>query len=588
MSTLDQAVQQADALTDNLSAIAAQNQEANRNANLEVSSVEQLADSSLSSVQAQAQLSNFASITTSSTTTTTSSSSTRVLTLAAAQTSATQQSIRTKSSGLCCCDDEEDPQVLEVTLEDVEIRYGYDAFNEWESEIYAFVIGRVSINIPLASTFTLFMNFDGNFFEVTIPSSLKGGPGWYNAVVDLDDLWPPPYHQVFARGTSLRQPSFCEEKILSVTGYAVRNDPFNVFEKRVSEVELPDPVSLTACPYIGTLGIQEAKNDTEVIATISVDYLPFILPLKVGVAYGDAFWQSDTVASGGSVSVDWVWEGLGAAPSTTPQILEVTIGTAQYRYFDINGSPTNNSSSVYWAWDVFSKQYQLQLILLDWRWNGSWEYVGPRWDNYYNDVTFWPDDYEPQPPVSGPPSVIFPEPEAVTATFGKGEDCYSTWIAYSINGGYSDTILPPKSASDCLPGGAHVLIANLNSARDDNFDIYLNGVLLGPADLSQNSVNQAVLFIWSNAQRTIDGVKALYESQFNNLVWTTTVVGGPAPGRGSPATILMQNTQDNDNNNLGNIYVGFLDEQARGEYNARSGVDISVNLTFPGQPPTED
>ena len=63
MSTLDQGVRQADVLTDNLSAIAAQNQEANRNANLEVSSVEQLADSSLSSVQAQAQLSNFASIT---------------------------------------------------------------------------------------------------------------------------------------------------------------------------------------------------------------------------------------------------------------------------------------------------------------------------------------------------------------------------------------------------------------------------------------------------------------------------------------------------------------------------------------------
>ena len=443
MSTLDQGVRQAEVLTDNLSAIAAQNQEANRNANLEISSVEQLADSSLSSVQAQAQLSNFASITTSSTTTTTSSSSTTALTLAAAQTSATQQSTRTNSSGSCCCFDQEDPQVLEVTLEDVAIRYGYDAFNQWESEIYAFVIGRVSINIALGGSFTVLMNFGGDSFEVTIPSPLKnGGPGWYAAVVDVNDPWPPPYHQVFAKGTSLGQPSFCEEKILQVTGYRLGSDPFDTFETRVSEVELPGPVSLTACPYIGTLGIQEAKNDTSVVATISVDNLPFILPLRVGVAYGDASWRSDTVASGGSVSVNWVWEGFGP-PAPTPQISEVTIGTAQYRYFNINGSPTNSSSSVYWAWDVFSKQYQLQLALLDWRWNGDWEYVGPRWSNDHTRVTFWDDDYEPSPPGS-PPNVIFPEPEAVTATFEKGADCYSTWIAYSIDGGYSLTVLPPK------------------------------------------------------------------------------------------------------------------------------------------------
>jgi hypothetical protein len=463
MITLDQGIRQAEVLTDNLSAIAAQNQEANRNANLEVSSIEQLADSSLSEAQAQGQLNNFIRETTSSTTTTTSSSSAIALTLAAAQTSAAQQSTRTNSSGSCCCLlDSFEPEKLEVTLEDVEIRYGYDAFNEWESEIYAFVIGRVSINIPLASTFTLFMDFDGNSFEVTIPSPLKTGGDsptsastgsfasgpvlgqWFTLNADVDDPWPPPYQQVFARGTSLGQRYFCEQKVLSVTGYAVGYDPFNVFEQRVSEVQLPDSVVLTACPYIGTIGIQEAKNDVQVVATISVDNLPFILPLRVGVAYGDASWRSDAVVSGGSVSVNWVWEGFGPAPSTTPIILEVTIGTANYRYFNIYGSPTNDSSSVYWAWDVFSKQYQLQVILLDWRWNGKWEYVGPRWSNYYSTVTFWDEDYQPQPPVSGPPGVVFPEPEAVTATFTKSLDCYSTWIAYSVDGGYSLTELPPR------------------------------------------------------------------------------------------------------------------------------------------------
>jgi len=579
MSTLDQGVRQAEVLTNNLSAIAAQNQEANRNANLEVSSVEQLAGSSLSGVQAQAQLSNFSSITTSSTTTTTSSSSTTALTLAAAQTSATQQSTRTNRSGSCCCFDQEDPQVLEVTLEDVEIRYGYDAFNEWESEIYAFVIGRVSINIPLASTFTLFMNFDGNSFEVTIPSSLKdGGPNWYSAVVDVDDPWPPPYHQVFARGTSLGQPSFCEEKILSITGYAVGYDPFNVFEKRVSEVQLPGSVSLTVCPYIGTLEIQEAKNDTEVIATISVDYLPFILPLRIGVAYGDSSWRSDTTSIGGSVSVRWVWEGLSDEPSTRPQILEVTIGTAQYRYFDINGSPTNNSSSVYWAWDVFSKQYQLQLALLDWRWNGDWEYVGPRWSNYFTEVTFWDDGYEPPPPGS-PPSIIFPEPKAVTATFAKGADCYSTWIAYSINGGYSRTILPPKSVVGCSPG-AHVAIININAVTDDNFDIFLNGNFLGSVDLSGNRY-KAFLFVWSDEPELIEQLKAMYAELGLPLEWTTTTIAGTAPERGSPANIFMQNTRDNENGNFGSIYVGFLGGNNKTEYGAAPGGDVSITLEFP-------
>ena len=581
MSTLDQGVRQADVLTDNLSAIAAQNQEANRNANLEVSSVEQLADSSLSSVQAQAQLSNFASITTSSKTTSTSSSSTTALTLAAAQTSATQQSTRTNSSGSCCCFDQEDPQVLEVTLEDVAIRYGYDAFNQWESEIYAFVIGRVSINIPLASTFTVLMNFGGNYFEVTIPSSLKnGGPGWYSAVVDVDDPWPPPYHQVFAKGTSLGQASFCEEKILRVTGYRLGNDPFGTFEKRVSGVELPDPVSLTVCPYIGTLGIQEAKNNTNVVATISVDYLPFILPLRVGVAYGDASWRSDVISSGGSISIGWVWQGGGPAPGSTPQILEVTVGTAQYRYFNIYGSPTNSSSSVYWAWDVFSKQYQLQLALLDWRWNGDWEYVGPRWSNYYTEVIFWDDGYEPSPPGS-PPNVIFPEPEAVTATFGKGADCYSTWVAYSINGGYSLTVLPPKTGAGCPSPGAHVLIANVNEAKDDNFNIYLNGIFLGPANLGQDNVKQAVLFIWSATQEIIDQVQVMYNIEIPDLIWTVKTIDGPAPAPGSPAIVSMENTGNNNNGNFGRIFVGFLDSKVSDEYSGTSGSNLSASLTFP-------
>ena len=582
MSTLDQGVQQAEVLTDNLSAIAAQNQEANRNANLEVSSVEQLADSSLSSVQAQAQLSNFASITTSSKTTSTSSSSTTALTLAAAQTSATQQSTRTNSSGSCCCFVDGDPQVLEVTLEDVAIRYGYDAFNQWESEIYAFVIGRVSINIPLASTFTVLMNFDGNYFEVTIPSPLKnGGPGWYSAVVDVDDPWPPPYHQVFAKGTSLGQASFCEEKILRVTGYRLGNDPFGTFEKRVSGVELPDPVSLTVCPYIGTLGIQEAKNNTNVVATISVDNLPFILPLRVGVAYGDASWRSDVISSGGSISIGWVWQGGGPAPGSTPQILEVTVGTAQYRYFNIYGSPTNSSSSVYWAWDVFSKQYQLQLALLDWRWNGDWEYVGPRWSNYYTEVIFWDDGYEPSPPGS-PPNVIFPDPQAVTATFGKGADCYSTWIAYSINGGYSLTVLPPKSAAGCPPGGSHIVIINSNGAKDDNFNVFLNGSLLGHVDFSRNNVFQAYLFVWPATAEKIAQVKEMYDSETeNDLVWTTTVISGPTPERGSPATIFMQNTQNNGNNNYGSINIGFLGERVTDSYEGASGANHTSVLEFP-------
>ena len=481
MSTLDQGVQQAEVLTNNLSAIAAQNQEANRSANLEVSSIEQLADSNLSNAQAQGQLNNFASITTSSTTTTASSSSTTALTLAAAQTSATQQNERTYNSGSCCCFDETVPEVLEVTLEDVGIRYGYDAFNEWESEIYAFVIGRVSINIPLASSFTVLMNFGGDSFEVTIPSPLKsggnspyGGNTWYSVVVDVDDPWPPPYHNVFTKGTSLSQQFFCESKTLSVTGYTVGYDPFDVFEQRVSEVQLPEPVTLQVCPYLGTIAeLQESESGGQITATVSVDNLPFIFPLEVGVAYGDVRWRADRSPDGsGGFVVNWVWEGGGTAPAE-PVSTEVVIPPAAFRYFNEYGNPTNSSSNVFWAWDPFSKGYQLQVILLDWRWNGEWEYVGPRWSNYYTDVTLWEDGYEPASPYGGPPTYEFPDPAPVAGTLTIPEEMFgAAYVAYATVGGYTYLYLPERP-----PAGTTVTV--VSGQRVDAGSFFINANVQG-------------------------------------------------------------------------------------------------------------
>lgn len=473
MSTLDQGVQQAEVLTDNLSAIAAQNQEANRSANLEVSSVEQLADSNLSNAQALGQLNNFASITTSSTTTTTSSSSTTALTLAAAQTSAAQQNERTYNSGSCCCFDETVPEVLEVTLEDVGIRYGYDAFNQWESEIYAFVIGRVSINIALGGSFIVLMNFGGQDFEVVIPSPLKsGGPGWYAAVVDVDDPWPPPYHQVFAKGTSLNQQFFCESKTLSVTGYRLGDNPFDIFDKRVSEVELPEPVELEVCPYLGTITLQKSETDGEITATVSVDNLPFIFPLEVGVAYGDVRWRADRDPFG---AVNWIWEAGGTAPAE-PVSTEVVIPPAAFRYFNQYGNPTNSSSNVFWAWDPFSKEYQLQVILLDWRWNGEWEYVGPRWSNYYTDVTLWEDDYEPPSPYGGPPTYEFPDPAPVAGTLTiptTVEGDPQLYVAYASVGGYTYVYLPERP----VPTGITVKV--ISGRRVDASSFFINANVQG-------------------------------------------------------------------------------------------------------------
>lgn len=456
MITLDQAVKDAEVLTDNLSAIAAQNQTANRSAILDVSSVEQLADSSLSSLQAQGQLNNFVSITTSSTTTTTSSSSTTELTLAAAQTSAAQQNSRTFNSGSCCClaVEETQPQVLNVTLEDVGIRYGFDAFNNWENENYAFVIGRVSINIPLGGSFFVLMDFGGDPFEVEIPSPLKTGGDspyslgtWFSISADVDDPWPPPYHQVFAKGTSLSQFLFCESKTLSVTGYRLGSNPFDIFESRVSNVQLPNPVALEICPYIGTVSLQESQSDQEITATVSVDNLPFIFPLRIGVAYGDTRWRADYDPSG---TVNWIWEE-GGTPPEEPILALIDIDASPFRYFDQFGNPTNTSSTVFWAWDVFSKQYQLQVILLDWRWNGQWEYVGPRWSNYYTNVTFWEEDFVPDPPYSGPPTYVFPEPESATDTLTIPEGFIgSTYVAFAVNGGYSSVVLPERPAATLI------------------------------------------------------------------------------------------------------------------------------------------
>lgn len=648
MATLDQALQEAKVLTANLSETARQNQEANRSGNFEVSAVEQLA-SPILSVQKRSIVNNFKTISLATSTTSTSSSWGKELTLsvfgpgsvgsnslalAAAQSSAAQQNKRKYNSGSCCCPsffkcDDFQSGPLTVTLEDVEIRYGYDSFDQWDNEIYAFVVGRVSIDMAIFGPLILHMDFGGQEFTVKIPSPLKtGGSNWYSAVVDVLDPWPPPYHQVFTKGIRLNQAEICESKTLSVIDYSLGSNPFDLFECVVSEVIFPDPVTLEICPYIGTISIGEEASTVEteegsienVVATVSVDNLPFIFPLRVGVAYGDANWASTATAIAGDVEVDWTWGGDGPEPSAKPEVLEVTIGAATYRYLTQDGFPSNYSSTVFWAWDVFSKKYELQLILLDWRWNegnlgeiepdgaigDGWEYAGPRWDSYYTDVDLWADDpgcrndvlgdnigscrdesYKPPSPYGPPPTEPFPEPEPSTATFLKGADCYKTWVVYSINGGYSRTELPPKPEG-CPSIVPYVIIFNYNAVRDDNFEIFLNGTSLGVADLSADGVYQAVLFVWTSNSDAIESVKQETLGSFNPT-WVTTVVTSPAPGPGSPAVVNMQNRGDNGAGNRGAILVGILGSGANSEeYDPPGGQDYTANLTFPGTPPPEE
>lgn len=107
-----------------------------------------------------------------------------------------------------------------------------------------------------------------------------------------------------------------------------------------------------------------------------------------------------------------------------------------------------------------------------------------------------------------------------------------------------DTIVPV-----CPTRRVVFQICNSNAAIDDNFDIYLNGVLIGAVDLNA-SAQVGSIFIGD-----LDSATTLIESDFDcPLVDMVTYHFDPAIIQQNNV-LEMRNTQNNGNNNAGTVGV---------------------------------
>jgi hypothetical protein len=117
------------------------------------------------------------------------------------------------------------------------------------------------------------------------------------------------------------------------------------------------------------------------------------------------------------------------------------------------------------------------------------------------------------------------------------------WWAQDPNG-----FLPPPPT---CPDKVFVLqVCNENSARDDNFDLYLNNQFIGALDLNQNAQVGSIFIGSTDTNKVItqpdficplDNMVVYY---FNPLFLTTGL-----------NTIFMDNTQSNGNGNAGTIQI---------------------------------
>jgi hypothetical protein len=115
-------------------------------------------------------------------------------------------------------------------------------------------------------------------------------------------------------------------------------------------------------------------------------------------------------------------------------------------------------------------------------------------------------------------------------------------------------------------------ICNSNAAKDDNFDIYLNGVYIGGVDLSSDTRVGSVFIGSTNSNLVItepDFICSLTASTINTGPPSNTIITNPDPNappdmtvyRFSPSllraynSVEMRNTQNNNNGNFG--VLGF-------------------------------
>lgn len=129
-------------------------------------------------------------------------------------------------------------------------------------------------------------------------------------------------------------------------------------------------------------------------------------------------------------------------------------------------------------------------------------------------------------------------------------------------------------------------ICNSNAAKDDNFDIYLNGTYIGHVDLNQHAEIGSVFLATSKEDYVVipDFICELVAMQPYYFNYGLLLNG--------TNTIFMDNVQNNGNNNLGSIGIRIYDISITGDslVNPRvvadpafigdSGVDFTIEFEY--------
>ena len=146
--------------------------------------------------------------------------------------------------------------------------------------------------------------------------------------------------------------------------------------------------------------------------------------------------------------------------------------------------------------------------------------------------------------------------------------------------------IPTQGIPGCTNRILVIQVCNSNSAKDDNFDVYLNNVLIGSLDLNQDAQIGSVFIGINNSGYTVtqpDFVCPL--SGMTNYWFDASSVVNTGSN-----TIFMKNTQNNNNGNYGQIQIRnyLIDGQdlidpcfvANLEYSGPSGDDFTIDFNY--------
>lgn len=164
----------------------------------------------------------------------------------------------------------------------------------------------------------------------------------------------------------------------------------------------------------------------------------------------------------------------------------------------------------------------------------------------------------------------------------SAEGSEASVISYCDNpcGCYGDRSVYDPVTNSCGGVDGFFAIVNVNSAKDDNFNILFNDQMVGTAIFSYNNEVTGYFFHFGLADADLATAKAQCGT---NVVWRgTTLIDSIGPSQGDSAVIDMVNAGLNYNGNYGLVYVGRIGgTTANVPYNMSDGGSQSFPITWP-------